>query len=373
MKILLVSPYGGVPGGMTRWTEHILRYYNQRGLQDCELDLVPMGRNQFVNINSPILYRLWTAFKDYRLILKKYKWQLHQKRYDVVHLASSASLSLSKDLYIIRQAKRKGTKSIVHFHFGRIPELSQARNWEWKLLVKVVKAADQVVVMDKASYDTLIANGFENISLLPNPVAPSVVEIAAENANIQRVPRSLLFVGHVVKTKGVFELLEACSKIENINLQLVGHITSDMQSQISGQYKDASWLTICGEKPYDDVVKEMCKCDVFVLPTYTEGFPNVILESMACGCAIVTTPVGAIPEMLADENGKYYGVMVEPRNVEQLKAGIEKMLSDADFKNECRANVQQRVIERYNIDSVWRQMVDIWRLVLSNKNSRFKA
>ena len=105
----------------------------------------------------------------------------------------------------------------------------------------------------------------------------------------------------------------------------------------------------------------MCQCDIFVLPTYTEGFPNVILESMACGCAIVTTPVGAIPEMLEEENGKHYGLMVEPRNVEQLKSSIEKMLSDIDYKNECRTNVQQRVNERYNIDSVWRQMVDVWR------------
>ena len=360
MKVLLVSPYGGVPGGISRWTEHVIKYYSQYGVQDCELDLVPMGRNRFVNINSPILYRLWTAFKDYRLILKKYGHQLRQKKYDVMHFTSSASLSLIKDLYIIRQARRRGVKSVAHFRFGRIPELSQVRNWEWKLLVKVVKAADQVIVIDKASYDALRANGFENICLLPNPVAPSVVDIATANANIQRIPRSLLFVGHVVKTKGVFELLEACSKIENINLQLIGHITPDMQLQIENQYKDAPWLTVCGEKPYDEVVKEMCQCDVFVLPTYTEGFPNVILESMACGCAIVTTPVGAIPEMLEEEEGRPYGIMVEPRNVDQLREAIEKMLSDEEFKAACRENVQKRVNERYNMQSVWRQMVDIW-------------
>ncbi len=365
MKILLVSPYGGVPGGISRWTEHILKYYNQYGLQDCELDLAPMGRDRFVNINSPIIYRLWTALKDYRLILKRYRQQLRQKRYDVMHFTSSASLSLFKDLYIIRKAKQKNVKSIVHFHFGRIPELAQVQNWEWKLLLKVVKEADQVVVIDKASYDTLRANGFDNISFLPNPVAPRVVDIAKENVGVKRTPRSILFVGHVVKTKGVFELLEACSKIENINLQLVGHITPDMQTQIETLYKDASWLTVCGERPYDEVVKEMCKCDVFVLPTYTEGFPNVILESMACSCAIVATPVGAIPEMLEEENDKHYGIMVEPRNIEQLRVGIEKMLSDEIFKNECRANVQQRVIERYNIDSVWRQMVDIWNKTIA--------
>ena len=365
MRILLVSPYGGVPGGISRWTEHIVEYHKQRCLQECEIEVVPMGRDRFINVNSSIIYRLWTAVQDYSKILKNYRKKICRQHYDVMHLTSRASLSLFKDLYIIRQAKRRGVKSIVHFHFGRIPELLQARNWEWKLLAKVVKAADQAVVIDKTSYDTLRAKGFDNISFLPNPVAPRVVDIATENAGVEKIPRSVLFVGHVVKTKGVFELLEACSKIENVNLQLVGCITPDMQTQISNQYKDAPWLSICGEKPYDEVVKEMCRCDVFVLPTYTEGFPNVILESMACGCAIVTTPVGAISEMLEEEGGKHYGIMVEPRNVGQLKEGIEKMLSDADFKNECRANAQQRVNERYNIDSVWRQMVGVWTETIS--------
>lgn len=360
MRVLLVSPYGGVPGGISRWTAHIIAYHKSRGQQNCKLDLVPMGRDKFVNINSPIVYRLWTALQEYRKILKDYRQKLCQNQYDVMHLTSSASLSLFKDLYIIRKAKQRGIKSIVHFRFGRIPELEQVCNWEWKLLVKVVKRADQAVVIDKASYETLRQNGFDNVSLLPNLVAPRVATIATENSGLKRTSRSILFVGHVVKTKGVFELLEACSKIENIHLQLAGYITSDMRVQIDEKYKDASWLTICGEKPYDEVIKEMCKCDVFVLPTYTEGFPNVILESMACGCAIVATPVGAIPEMLEEEDGKHYGIMVEPHNVEQLRIAIEKMLSDGDFKNECRANVRQRVNERYNIDSVWRQMVNIW-------------
>ena len=109
----------------------------------------------------------------------------------------------------------------------------------------------------------------------------------------------------------------------------------------------------------------MCECDVFVLPTYTEGFPNVILESMACGCAIVTTPVGAIPEMLGEEDGKSYGLMVEPRNVEQLRAAIEKMLSDEEFKAACRENAQQRVNERYNMSSVWQQMVGVWNKTIA--------
>ena len=44
--------------------------------------------------------------------------------------------------------------------------------------------------------------------------------------------------------------------------------------------------------------KDYAQADLFVFPSYSEGFPNVILESMAAGCAIVTTNVGAIPQML---------------------------------------------------------------------------
>lgn len=361
MKILLVSPYGGVPGGITRWTEHIIEYYKKYGTQECDLDLVPMGRDRFVNINSNVCYRIWTAIKDYRKILKTYCHKLREDNYDVVHLTSSASLSLFKDLFIIHKAKQKGIKTILHFHFGRIPILAQLRNWEWKLLTKIVKYADAVVVIDKASFDTLIANGFNNVKLLPNPIAPSVLKIAKENRNIKRIEKSILFVGHVVKTKGIFELLEATSHIPGVTLKMIGHITPQIRSEIETLYNaNAMWLDLAGEQPYTEVIKNMCCCDIFVLPTYTEGFPNVILESMACGCAIITTPVGAIPEILEEQNGRLYGIMVEPQNVDQLQNAIEKMLSDTQLKDECRVNVQHRVSNRYNIDSIWRQLVGIW-------------
>ena len=362
MKILFATPYKCMTGGIAQWAEHIASHYEKSAMAECKLDILPMNdpKSGRSTVGMSLCHRIIYGFQTYSRVLRNLKKRLSSEKYDILHISTSASISLSKDYLMIKCARRRGVKTIVHFHFGRIPQIAKSNNWEWKMLKMVVRLADRAVVMDKASYDTLRANGFDNISLLPNPVAPRVVDIAKENVSVKRTPRSLLFVGHVVKTKGVFELLEACSKIENINLQLVGHITPDMQAQIEEKYKDASWLTICGERPYDEAIKEMCKCDAFVLPTYTEGFPNVILESMACGCAIVTTPVGAIPEMLGEEDGKHYGLMVEPRNVEQLKVGIEKMLSDEDFKNECRANVQQRVIERYNIDSVWRQMEGIW-------------
>lgn len=358
-KILLVAPYGGVPGGISRWTSHIVEYHKGTREKSCELGLVPMGRSMFVNGNMPTWKRLWMAWIDYRKIFADFSRKI-KFGYDVMHLTSSGSLSLYKDLYMLRQARKHGLKSILHFHFGRIPELAQLNNLEWKLINRAINKADKVIVIDSQSFDTLVSLGFKNIELLPNPVAPSVEKIISENRNIIRQQREILFVGHVVKTKGVFELLKACSSIENIHLKMVGHITPEMQQEIESIYGKPEWLTISGEKPYEEVIKDMMRCDVFVLPTYTEGFPNVILESMAAGCAIISTPVGAIPQILEDEGDKKFGVLVEPRNATELHNAIVSLIDNEPMKIEMRRNVQKRVTERYNIKAVWHNMISIW-------------
>lgn len=360
MRILLSAPIGRA-GGIARWTGHILDYYAKYKSPLFEMDFLSMTLNCHRNIvNIGLCHRIKKGLIDYYAIAQQEKQMLRDRTYDVVHIASSASISLSKDLYMIHIAHKRGVKAIVHFHFGRIPELKQRNNWEWKLLCKVVKKADMVVVIDKMSCEALLQAGFTNVRLLPNPIAPKVLEIVECSEHKKCNEREILFVGHGLRTKGVYELIDACRNIPNIKVTMLGAILDSTREDLYKYSEFANWLEIKGEIPYEQVINAMLKCDVFVLPTYTEGFPNVILESMACGCAIVTTSVGAIPEMLEEEDGKHYGLMVEPRNVEQLKSAIEKMLSDTDFKNECRANVQQRVIERYNIDSVWRQMEGIW-------------
>lgn len=364
MKILLASPYGGIPGGISRWTGHIVDYYNQYGKSDCDLRIFPMQRSVFVNINSPMLYRLRWAVKDYSRLISSFRKEISSNHYDILHLTSSASISLLKDIIMLKMAHKSGIKTIIHFRFGRIPELIKKNNWEWKLLKIVVKLADRVIVIDKASYNTLINAGFNNAVLLPNPVAPAVLNIVASNSSIKREQGVILFVGHIVKTKGIFELIEACKQIPNIKLRVVGHVEAGMKLKIKEASNNAKWIEVIGEEPYDEVIKEMLRCDIFVLPTYTEGFPNVILESMACGCAIVASSVGAIPEMLGEEKGKKCGSLVSPRDVIGLCSAVKSLLYDDTVKTEFRLNATNRVNEKYNMLSIWRQLCLIWTNVL---------
>lgn len=359
LKVLLCAPYGGIPGGITRWTEHIKQYYDSVENSEIDLCIVPMGRSMFVNTNVSMWFRLRSVWVDYRQILYNYYKQVNRFSPEVFHLTSSGSLSLFKDMIMLWYARKKGEKTIIHFHFGRIPELSKRRNWEWKMLCKVMLMTDKIVVIDNMSYKTLKLEGFNNIVYLPNPLSPRILQIMNKQGLVNRESRKIVYVGHVVKTKGVFELVEACLDIPDIHLVLIGRILDGLDrdlKQIALRKGSTNWVTFMGEQPYDKVVYEMRTATVFALPSYTEGFPNVILESMICECPIVATSVGAIPEMLAND----IGVLVEPQTVIPLKNALQHLLDNPLQSIKMGKKAAERVINLYSMHVIWKQLINIW-------------
>lgn len=307
--------------------------------------------------------RVYRGAYKYIPLYRDIRKRIRQEQFDILHLCTSASISLIKDLLILRSARQRGLKTILHFHFGRIPDLFALKNWEYKLLVRTLALADKVIVIDNKSYETLICAGYKNIEFLPNPLTPAIDTIIRENASIEKEERKIVFAGHVIPTKGVFELVEACKRIPNIKVRMLGFVSDDMRTKLRQSAGDNSeaWLDIAGEQSYETTIREMLSAGVFVLPTYTEGFPNVILESMACACPIVTTDVGAIPEMLDIAHGFNYGICVKPKDVEGLKTAIEKMLNQRDYAFQCGLNARKRVTEQYSMPIVWDKLTDIWK------------
>lgn len=362
-RILLAAPYGKDTGGIARWTEHILSYYQQYG-KGVELDLLPTGRKDVGKLLQNKFLRISKGVLAYWDILKKESQMMSGKQYDVFHLTSSASFGLFKDYLMLKKARSKGAKTIVHFRFGRIPDLYLKQNWEWRMIKKVIRLCDTVIVLDEKSYSTLHNSaGFEHISKLANPVSPRVLEAIEKCGDIRRESGKLLFVGHGYWTKGIKELVLACSQIPNIRLTMLGEIEDNIKNELAALIRHASWLDIRGNASYDKVIKEMMTCNVFVLPTYTEGFPNVILESMACGCPIVTTDVGAIPEMLDIDNGSNYGICVKPMDVDGLCEAIKRMLDDKDYSRRCGENAKKRVNELYSMPIIWKELLNIWNQI----------
>lgn len=368
MKVLFCSPYLDNPdivkGGIQMWGKYIVSYHEEYAKNELELIPVSFDRRSFhSNGKSPLWYRLYTGIKEQGASLRSAKKLLRSERPDVVHICTSASFGLIKDILLIKAAHKVGAKAVAHLHFGRAPELAKKRNWEWKLLSKVVKTADVTVVMNKPTYDILVQEGFGNIKYLPNPLSMDIIKRIQDCPyNDARMPNNLLYVGHVLRTKGVCELVSACSEIDGVNLRIVGKCEPDVREELvrlSASRDNGNWLTMVGVVSHDKVLEEFMAAGMFVFPSYTEGFPNVILEAMACGCPIASSDVGAIPEML-DIEGAPCGICYKPQSKEEVHNAIKTLLENPELRYSYAQKARERVYNMYAMPKVWEQLVEIW-------------
>ena len=361
-KVLFCTPYEGISnsniGGISVWAKAIVSHYEDNE-KEVELVLQPLDRKTYVRGVNAIV-RLWRGVVEYLSLVKQVNKRIKSEHFDTLHLCTTASLGLIKDYFILHYAKSKGIRTVLHFHCGRIPQIFKNNNWETKLLKRVFKNTDIPIVMDNASLQALQNNEINNAVYVPNPLSTFVCDtVSAYEGKLERVERRLLFVGHIVDIKGVYELVEACSRFSDVTLRMVGHVEDDVRARLESiaSVRHGDWLCFTSGLSREETIKEMFAADVLVAPSYIEGFPNVILEAMACATPIIASGVGAIPEMLDD--GKC-GIIIKPRSVDEIFSAINSLMANNGLKQSLAANALERAYKEYSISSVWHRLVNIW-------------
>lgn len=376
IKVLLVSPYSREHvGGIGTWTKIMLDFCKER--EDIEL----VFQNTAAKLNKRaalknVLFHIVIGSLDSLSIIFKLIRNMIRHKPDIVHYTSSAAFGLYKDsvvVFIVKKLFRK--KIVIHWRFGRIPELCELKNKEWRLLSSVIKKTSASIVIDENSYKTLQNEGMRNVYLTPNPISPQLEalsrQIDDENHNAQRERGIVLFVGHVLKAKGIVELIKATKDNPSVSkLIVIGpffdeEFKQELNDLSKDTTKDPNWISWEGELVREQVFEYLKKCSVFCLPSYTEGFPNSVIEAMAFGCPIVASKVGAIPEMLADGCGE----LVEARQVEPLKESLSKVLDNPEQTAEMGKRAHSKVLENYVIEKVYSLYYEIWQNCLTNSRS----
>lgn len=100
---------------------------------------------------------------------------------------------------------------------------------------------------------------------------------------------------------------------------------------------------------------------VFVLPSYAEGLPLAILEAMAWQCAVVTTPVGNIPDVIESESN---GILVAPGDVEGLAEALRRLVEDDDLRRRLSLNARRAWEEKYDSRKMAGNLAGVWARAL---------
>lgn len=361
MNVLLCSPTETV-GGITKWTNYIVDFFNKNPQSEISLMLFPMNNTKYLGDNASKIKRIRYGVPAYLKVISKFRKTVDVECPDVAHISSSASLGLIRDYLMLRICRKKKIKSCLHLHFGRIPEVMEKDNWEWKLLKKAIALSSKVIVMNNACETALKNYGFKNIENIPNPLSPDVISLA-EKCDKQRQNRKLVYVGHILTTKGIDELIASLQDLNGFTLHLVGEDTMGLETQLRNRYPDSfanNEIIFAGQKSHEYVIEEM-KSGIFVFPSYTEGFPNVILESMACGVPIIATNVGSIPEMLTPEDGNPCGIVIPSKNVDGIKTAILYLSENKNIADKMGTAAKKRVNDLYNITTVCYLLTNCWK------------
>jgi len=139
--------------------------------------------------------------------------------------------------------------------------------------------------------------------------------------------KMIIYVGRFVEAKGLRELIQAfqqlAQKDDKLSLALIGD--GVMKSKLHDLI-DAAGLRgrvrIPGGQSPDQVAEWICASNVLTLPSWSEGYPNVVVEGLACGRPVVATDVGGTREILNERNG----ILIEPRKSDVLQRALDQAL-----------------------------------------------
>lgn len=181
----------------------------------------------------------------------------------------------------------------------------------------------------------------------------------------------ILCVGRLVPAKGQHVLLEACRQLKEWNITF--HLTlvgdgEDRQSldQLTQQLGLGREVTFTGAIGQDQVLGYYGGADVFVLPSFAEGVPVVLMEAMAREIPCISTRITGIPELIDDGVD---GLLVAPADVEALAQVLRKLLGDPELKRRIGRNGRIKVLGKYNLDDNCRKMAELFSRHLDTADS----
>jgi glycosyltransferase involved in cell wall biosynthesis len=349
MHVLLVAPYAPIGGGMGRVMAYLAE---QPSIDGLSFEMVE-SRGGGTAIAS-----LWTVARA--------AWRIRQYARQtgriVVHLNVAEGSSVWRKGLLLLFSDWLGLTTVLHLHaadimafYDRLPAVPQG----W--VRRFFERASVCIVLGQpwaCWLRTRLRIDQGRIEILRNGVpSPEVLPFTT-----QRGPTLLVFLGNLLPRKGLADLLTALAeptlRYREWELVVAGGgnaaamKTLARQLGLDGRVRFAGWL----DRPA--TLALLARACMLILPSTHEGLPLVLLEAASVGCPVVTTPVGAIPEVFAHEET---ALLVPPGDTLALSAAIVRLMDNPALHAALSRNARNLFQNELTISVFRNRLADIYQ------------
>lgn len=215
------------------------------------------------------------------------------------------------------------------------------------------------------------SNGIDTEKFKRSPELISEAKALREKHVITADDTVFCFVGRLVRDKGVQELTEAFTKLQQkyneVKLFLLGHY-EDSVDPISDHHKrlitDNENIITTGFST--NVRLYMAASDIFVFPSYREGFPNVVLQACAMELPSVVTDINGSNEIISNLQN---GLIIHTKSTDELYAAMELLLNDKNLRQKLASNARPAVIDLFDQHYFWNTLKQEYFTLLAERVS----
>lgn len=351
-------------------------YYDVTAVSSNRSELEAYGQREGVKTFYLPLTRKITPVRDLLCVYKLYKY-LKRVKPLIVHTHTPKAGVVG-----MMAAKYAGVPVRLHTVAGlplveatglKRGILDRVEKYTYKCATKVLpnsKGLKEIIVREgycpTEKLDVLgegSSNGIDTDFFTVEHFKDAEIRSKRKELSIHDGDRVFVFIGRIVKDKGINELVEAFVKLNmelpESTLLLVGPYEDELDPllpQTKEYIESHSKIITTGYQ--EDVRIYLALSDILVFPSYREGFPNVVMQAGAMGLPVVASDINGCNEIIQDGMN---GMLIPVKNEKELFIRMKELALDRELREQLAANARERIVTKYDRLKMWKTILNEYR------------